>query len=375
MTDIDGIDTDNERLSGLVTITYVESMEFILSMDLIANLSLLRQHAEQLMIDMNTEVIRLIEQAGQTLTPYQSRELSFFFGKSTMHPEISLGFLLSVFQDQDQTDVGSWLSRLAVTPAQEIVGQMVLGVCFNKMDELLLGETWEGIQHDLVKLRTRIEAMDFNEERNQKQSLLECLAQPEETKERYMRLFEQYNTRFFQTIATRMKEDAYAAVERYRTMFEDNPAAFLRRFLLVDPTVIDKPTIIHISVSAHIGNAIYAGNTPSNWASMGINNDVYFGEAVDTEKLEKLFKALSDKKRLEFMLLLRERQRFGKELAEELGITPGAVTYHAGFLLAADLIELHKSDNRHYYRIQKDRVIAQLHDAVRVLTGRSGEER
>mgnify|MGYP002399463494 CR=1 FL=1 len=366
----------NKQLRELVTITYAENMELVYMMLTLANLPRLRELAEQLTFDMNTKETQLMEQASQALTPHQRRELAFFFEGPVVHPGGEYGFIHTVIQDNEKTDINSWFSRLETIPGQEIVEQMVFGACSHQLDELFQGESWSDLFTDKEKLKLRLETLKFTDEQGQVRcSLLECIDHPEETKDRYLALFRQFYVRSFQPIQEKLKSIADAAIERYRSAFEDNPSHFIAQCLRLDPSCIDKPLLIHVSVSSQVGSAYYTGNVPVDWSVIGIFNDTYFGEAAVTEKLEKLFKALSDKKRLEFMLLLKQRQRFGKELAEELGITPGAVTYHAGFLLAADLIEIHKADNRHYYRIHTDQVIAQLHDAIRMLTGRNGEGR
>ncbi|GMK37912.1 hypothetical protein PCCS19_09660 [Paenibacillus sp. CCS19] len=364
----------DDRLRELVTITYAENMELVYMMYKLANLPRLCELAEQLSFDMNTNETHLMEQASQALTPHQRRELAFFFEGPVVHSGMEYGFIHTVLQDTEQTDINSWVSRIEAVPGQEIVEQMVFGACSNQLEELFQGDSWSNLFTDKEKLRSRLESLKFSEEQDQVRcSLLECIDNPEEAKERYLALFRQFYMRAFQPIELLLKSIADAAIERYEIAFEENPSAFITQCLRLDPSCIDKPVKIHVSVSSQVGSAFYAGSMPEDWAVIGIYNDTYFGAAAVTEKLEKLFKALSDKKRLEFMLLLKQRQRFGKELAEELGITPGAVTYHAGFLLAANLIEIYKSENRHYYRIHTDQVIAQLNEAIRLLAGRSRE--
>lgn len=372
--DHQGESETNNRLRELVTITYAENMELVYMMLKLANFQRLRELAEQLMFDMNTKETQLMEQASQALTPHQRRELAFFFEGPVVHTGMEYGFIQTILPNIEQTDTNGWLSRLEAASGQEVVEQMVFGACINQLDEWFQGNSWSNLFEDKAKLRTRLESMKFSDEQDRVRcSLLECIDNPEEAKERYLALIRQFYLRAFQPIEPQLKTITDAAIERYRIAFEENPSAFITDCLRLDPSCIDKPVIIHVSVSSQVGSAYYGGNLPVDWAVIGNYNDYYFGEAAVTEKLEKLFKALSDRKRLEFMLLLKQRQRFGKELAEELGITPGAVTYHAGFLLAANLIEIHKSDNRHYYRIHADQVIAQLNDAIRLLTGRSRE--
>ena len=64
-----------------------------------------------------------------------------------------------------------------------------------------------------------------------------------------------------------------------------------------------------------------------------------------------IFKVLSDKQRRDILVMLKKGRMNAGEIAEELGITPAALSYHLKLLKGADLIMEYKQKNFIYYQI------------------------
>ena len=64
-----------------------------------------------------------------------------------------------------------------------------------------------------------------------------------------------------------------------------------------------------------------------------------------------VFKALSDKQRRDILVLLKSGRLNAGELAEKLGISPAALSYHLKLLKAADLIMEYRQKNYIYYEV------------------------
>ena len=64
-----------------------------------------------------------------------------------------------------------------------------------------------------------------------------------------------------------------------------------------------------------------------------------------------IFKVLSDKQRRDILVMLKKGRMNAGEIAEELGITPAALSYHLKMLKGADLIMEYKQKNFIYYEI------------------------
>ena len=64
-----------------------------------------------------------------------------------------------------------------------------------------------------------------------------------------------------------------------------------------------------------------------------------------------IFKVLSDKQRRDILVMLKNGRMNAGEIAEELGVTPAALSYHLKLLKGADLIMEYKQKNFIYYEI------------------------
>lgn len=64
-----------------------------------------------------------------------------------------------------------------------------------------------------------------------------------------------------------------------------------------------------------------------------------------------IFKVLSDKQRRDILEMLRDGRLSAGEIAEKLGVTPAALSYHLKLLREADLVVEYKSKNFIYYEI------------------------
>ena len=64
-----------------------------------------------------------------------------------------------------------------------------------------------------------------------------------------------------------------------------------------------------------------------------------------------IFKVLSDSQRRDILVMLKEGRMNAGEIAERLGTTPAALSYHLKLLKEADLIMEYKQKNFIYYEI------------------------
>ncbi|MBP3197189.1 MAG: winged helix-turn-helix transcriptional regulator [Butyrivibrio sp.] len=64
-----------------------------------------------------------------------------------------------------------------------------------------------------------------------------------------------------------------------------------------------------------------------------------------------IFKVLAEKQRRDILVMLKKGRMNAGEIAETLGITPAALSYHLKLLKGADLIMEYKQKNFIYYEI------------------------
>lgn len=64
-----------------------------------------------------------------------------------------------------------------------------------------------------------------------------------------------------------------------------------------------------------------------------------------------IFKVLADRQRRDILVMLKKGRMNAGEIADALGITPAALSYHLKMLKSADLIMEYKQKNFIYYEI------------------------
>ena len=64
-----------------------------------------------------------------------------------------------------------------------------------------------------------------------------------------------------------------------------------------------------------------------------------------------IFKVLSDNQRRDILVMIKKGRMNAGEIAEALGVTPAALSYHLRLLKEADLIMEYKQKNFVYYEI------------------------
>ena len=64
-----------------------------------------------------------------------------------------------------------------------------------------------------------------------------------------------------------------------------------------------------------------------------------------------IFKVLSDKQRRDILEMLKDGRMSAGDIAEKLGVTPAALSYHLKLLKGADLVLEYRHKNFIYYEI------------------------
>ncbi|WP_438349375.1 ArsR family transcriptional regulator [Paenibacillus sp. FA6] len=360
-----------DLLNKNISFAYNEALELIVSMGMIACEEQMIALAEDYKLETDPLAISFHEEARARLSPHTLRELQFFFEYNFLHKGLDFAFYESICSSMEPQSAEEWMLRLGHSPAERIVAEMVYGVYHDKMDELLQGMDWEVVKKDIPLLLEIVKKTRPQKEVAEAHApLLECLAHPEETKVRCIQLIQQFYHDAFSLWKDRLRVESERAAIRYEESFHANPERFIRDHTGTEPTTYDIPTIFHISLMAQVGNdhlVFYTGTSWIGWVIFGIHNDRVFGPAADREKTELFLKAFSDKRRLDILLLLRERPHYGQELAIKLSITPSAVNYHANFLFFLNLLEMKRVEHRMYYHLDIEKLRELLAVTTRVM--------
>ena len=98
---------------------------------------------------------------------------------------------------------------------------------------------------------------------------------------------------------------------------------------------------------------------------------IFRNNPVDNRKrLINLLKLLADESKFEILALLKERRRYGGELAQELKLTTATISYHMSILTESGLVTLKKEMNRVYYELDEKAIRKILDQIEESLLGR-----
>ena len=77
------------------------------------------------------------------------------------------------------------------------------------------------------------------------------------------------------------------------------------------------------------------------------------GRSEDQEEFKEYalqaIKQLSDKTKLDILMMIRDKSAYGTELAKATGVTSGTISHHMSVLLEKGLIRVKKVENKTYY--------------------------
>lgn len=348
----------HETLRSNISFKYNEAIELVISMGMLACEDQMAALADDYKIEVDELLGTYLEDARMLLSPHFTRELMFFFRYDLLHNALDFPLYESIFTHKGSLTAEELINRLENSSSEHIVSEMVFGVYHDNLEALLRGQEWEVVKKDLAKLTELVtETKPQPEVAAAHAPLLECLAYPQETKLRYLQLLRHFHQDVFIHWKDRIRELSEQASRKYEAQFHSNPEGFIREVHKNEPALFDIPVNFHVTFVFQVMNGFYNFYTDAGrigWVVFGIHNDRVYGPAADREKTERFLKAFSDKRRLDFLLLLKQRPHYGQEIAAALGITPAAVNYHANFLFFLNLLDIERVDHRQYYVLRKD---------------------
>ena len=85
---------------------------------------------------------------------------------------------------------------------------------------------------------------------------------------------------------------------------------------------------------------------------------------LNKEEVVNLGKLLSDKSKVDILEMTSQKPCYGKELANELGLTTATISYHVNALLKMGFLKVEVDANKVYYSIHKENVARYLNDVT-----------
>ena len=111
------------------------------------------------------------------------------------------------------------------------------------------------------------------------------------------------------------------------------------------------------SLMIFYGNIVYDIKGNNLYVNLGLKYketlDKYRGKSR-IDNMVNVMKALGDGSRYEIISLLNEKQLYGQELAEALGLSTATISHHMNLLHTLGIVTIDKVDNKIYYKLNRE---------------------
>lgn len=201
--------------------------------------------------------------------------------------------------------------------------------------------------------------------------VLELRKYVKESKEQIVQMYRRFYEQHFRQLESLLIEKLTGIVEQHQRVLEEHPKEFMEEILWMKEEEYGRIDDIQFTVT-WIGELSHSVSFDQNRIA-GIYGFGYL-QRFDKEFMKmqtiKLFKVLSDDRRLEILRMVGKKPRYATELAKELGLTKATVSYHMNLIIEQGLVTIRVEQNRVYYDLNTERLNKQLGDVIKDLTGK-----
>lgn len=255
--------------------------------------------------------------------------------------------------------IDKYLNYIENLKEEEIKKSLITHVEFFE-DVWIDEDNFEGLE-ELIKNEDKL--FNYLSEKNlskeDKWNVLYYLKNVEEYKSEFIALIKDYISTFESIFQKCEKE-----INEFSKRFQDEINK--KGIHINDPIPLSKVTDTKLFETIYIFPS-YFDNYSLNQLSIRKDKEAYLSIGKDIEyffikdyradALEKsiaVFKNLSVPNRYKIIKLLSQGEKYGQELADNLGITSATISYHANNLYLAKVIDMDSKENKVYYSLNKD---------------------
>jgi len=352
--------TDNANLKNL-NFCFYHPLEFFHAMSFITCKQQALKMSDELNFAFDQTCLDMVEEMEGNLSLFVKQEMAYFFANDMFKADLEF-MLRKVFYNQSTIiSMEEYFQILEQTAAADLLAPMVQAIYGKDLEPLLGERQWNEVKSNIARLRDFVfetgHQLSFDD-RVFFDKVAECLKHPDETKQRMTYLVRQFYLQAYRPFEDKLEALSMAGVEKYKQLFMKNDIEVLQKIFKLSPDAIIRSTNVHVSYIAQVTMGITRDDREGfpDWIRIGIHNDKFADQGKIKEKVESFLKAFSDRRRLDIIDLLLEKPWYGQELAQHLGLTPAAITYHMNSFFALDVITLERAENRLYYVLDKSKV-------------------
>jgi len=327
------------------------ALEFINIIFSVSNLDELIKNTKKINFEIKEEILETLEDVKDELSRFMNSELNNFF-----NIKFDLGYKLIfkyIIDDTDIVSVKSLIKNIKKSNSDyviETISVLYLKKTYDSIDDLMAA-----VEKSSLDSKTKEYIIDF-------------IINSDEIHERLIKILNY----FYKEVYEPMQDDILYILGMEKKRMEDDfyyePAKFFDNYLTGINFIAKKPVRIHPSLFKQIWKDSL-DTKYRFWVNLGIDSNKLNNANLKKKNTLQLYKILSDKTRLDMILLLSEKPYFVNELAEKLGISSPAVSHHISYLNKLNLVALQKDEHRYYYLLNKDRLDELLKSSNELLLG------
>lgn len=337
-------------------------MEFIQSMYMIGNEDYFVNLGKELNFEGDQSIMDHID-SRKKLSKFSQQELSYFFGYKSLFGLTC--FIIFMVKNLEIETVEEMIDVIEKSEINTFIRNLVWGTIKRYLDE---NDTVKKDYSDITieEMLSKINNINDNEI-ELKEKITEILENPFEAKQRLCHLLKQFYEKVYRPIEDETIHMLQSHRDKYQRIFSENPQLFFKQYLKIDLDSTETSKIVlHISHWLQVGSS-FTYSYDLLFIAIGLHIDKFYGKKAIRERLQKFFKVLSDKKRIDIIDTLGERPYYVHEIAEKLDLTSATVSYHLSFLFELDLVENVREDHRIYYSLKKERAKELFEEAMSAL--------
>lgn len=334
-------------------------VEYLYLLTRICNKDLFQNHPVIQHYRQDPEVRKVVDEIRESISPLLKKDLDYFVqnftGTMTIPLILSLengyqtpGEMMDAIEEMDPND---WLQYYFTLNNQE----EKIANCSDEELQFIIKEqiqpSWDlpNRDHEIV---------------------VEFRKYAKESKEQIVQMYRRFYKQHFQQLEPVLHEKLKVIIEQNQTVLEEHPQEFMEEIFWMKEEEYECIDDIQFIVT-WIGELSHSVSIDENKIA-GIYGFGYL-QRFDKEFMKmqtmKLFKVLSDERRLEILRMVGKKPRYATELAKELGLTKATISYHMNLIIEQGLVTIRVEQNRVYYQLNMDRLGKQLADVVKDLTG------
>jgi DNA-binding transcriptional ArsR family regulator len=334
-------------------------VEFLYLMVRVCNDTLYDKHPIIQHYKKDPEVEALVSAVRKELSPFLRKDLEYFILNFT--GSISIPLILSLERGYENP-----LDVIDAIEAMEASAWLQYYFELNDREERmadLSDDELKALIEDQIRPNWDIPNQDSV-------SVLELRAYQEESKAQIVRLYRDFYHKHFEALEPMLEEKLEGLVAMHQRVLDEKPEAFLEEILWMKKEAYSDVRQVEFTVT-WIGELTHSVSMEDDWI-VGIYGFGFlqrFDEDFIRRQTIKLFKVLSDERRLDILRMVGKKPCYATELAKELGLTKATVSYHMSLILEQGLVTLKLDQNRAYYRLNREGLNRQLMDVINDLAG------